>query len=43
MGKKIIALIMIMLCMTWPIEASAQTYSTQDDVYAIMKKKSISS
>ncbi|MHB8131444.1 MAG: transglutaminase domain-containing protein [Mobilitalea sp.] len=39
MGKKIIALIMIMLCMTWPIEASAaQTYTTQDDVYAIMKK-----
>jgi len=37
-GKKIIALIMIMLCMTWPVEASAHTYTTQDDVYAVMRK-----
>jgi transglutaminase/protease-like cytokinesis protein 3 len=41
MNKKVIALIMIILCMTWPIEASAQTYTTQDDVYANMKNNLI--
>ncbi len=38
MGKKIIAFILIFLCMTWPVEASAKTYTTSKDVYSVIKK-----
>lgn len=37
MGKKIIIVIILLLCMTWPVEANAKTYTTKEDVYNIIK------
>jgi len=38
MGKKVIAFILLLLFITTPIEASAKTYTTQEEVYSIIKK-----
>jgi hypothetical protein len=38
MSKKIVAFIIVLIFLTYPIEASAKTYTTQDEVYSIIKK-----
>jgi len=38
MGRKIIAFIILLLFIITPIEASAKTYTTQEEVYSIIKK-----
>jgi transglutaminase/protease-like cytokinesis protein 3 len=38
MGKKIIAFFLVLLFVTAPIEASAKTYTTQEEVFSIIKK-----
>jgi len=38
MVKKVIAIIVILLCITRPIEINAKTYTTKDNVYSVIKK-----
>lgn len=41
MGKKIIAVIILLSFMAWPVETNAKTYTTKEDVYNIIKNNLI--